>query len=166
MTKPQHPLTDEMCEKIQLHIFNQTDEDCMRSAADWQLQQVVEWLEGNLTRGAYLEPVGYSGHQIDVADLLSDIKKAMRSQHPMFPTQEQFAEWDSKYFDGERQNFTAGQVDVIMVEVFQAGADKQLKQVIEWLKDYPLWETYAYGTETLIDDLRKAMRPATKEQES
>ena len=40
-----HPLTDEMCEKIQLHIFNQTDADCMRSAADWQLEQVIKWLE-------------------------------------------------------------------------------------------------------------------------
>ena len=33
MTK-QHPLTDEMCKQIQLHIFNQTDEDCMRAAYD------------------------------------------------------------------------------------------------------------------------------------
>jgi hypothetical protein len=40
-----HPLTDEMCEKIQLHIFNQTDADCMRSAADWQLEQVIEQWE-------------------------------------------------------------------------------------------------------------------------
>ena len=40
-----HPLTDEMCEKIQLHIFNQTDADCMRAAADWQLEQVIQFME-------------------------------------------------------------------------------------------------------------------------
>ena len=40
-----HPLTDEMCEKIQLHIFNQTDADCMRAAADWRLEQVIEQWE-------------------------------------------------------------------------------------------------------------------------
>ena len=42
-----HPLTDEMCEKIQLHIFNQTDADCMRAAADWQLEQVLRFMEEN-----------------------------------------------------------------------------------------------------------------------
>ena len=28
----------------------------------------------------------------------------------VLPTQEQFAEWDSEYFDGERQNF-----DIMMI---------------------------------------------------
>ena len=53
--------------------------------------------------------------------------------HPLLPTQEQFAKWDSEYFDeegenGERQNF-----DFMMLTAFQAGADQQLEQVIEWL---------------------------------
>ena len=77
----------------------------------------------------------------------------------MLPTQKQFAEWDSQYFDGERQNFTVGQVDVMMVEAFQGGADQQLQQVIEWLAD----QGYCAG---LRVRLMEAMRPATKEQES
>ena len=48
--------------------------------------------------------------------------------HPVLPTQEQFAEWDSEYFDGERQNF-----DVMMSKAFQAGADWQLEQCINEL---------------------------------
>ena len=41
----------------------------------------------------------------------------MTEQHPMLPTQQQFTEWDSEYFDGEGQNF-----DVMMMKAFQAGA--------------------------------------------
>ena len=67
-----HPLTDQMCEKIQLHIFNQTDADCMRSAADWQLEQVIEWLEYYPIKDV-LDTGGYSA-------LIKDFKEAMRPQ--------------------------------------------------------------------------------------
>lgn len=81
------------------------------------------------------------------------------------PTQEQFAEWDSEYFDGEGQNF-----DVMMIKAFQAGADKRLEQVIEWLG----FELYRYTDASfdgiteidygnLFDDLEKAMRPQQQE---
>ena len=48
-----HPLTDEMCEQIKLHIFSQSDEDCMRTAYDLgeskgradMLEQVTNWLK-------------------------------------------------------------------------------------------------------------------------
>ena len=88
--------------------------------------------------------------------------------HPMLPTQEQFAEWDSEYFDGEGQNF-----DVMMIKAFQAGSDWQLKEVIKWLAEnlgivdeFPryMWNT-CEGECALIDqgkvitDLGKAMRP-------
>ena len=75
--------------------------------------------------------------------------------HPVLPTQEQFDEWDSEYFDGERQNF-----DYMMLKAFQAGADRRLEQVIEWLGEY---ETIGLEEHDLvvrlIHDLKKAMRP-------
>ena len=40
-----HPLTDEMCEQIQLHIFHQTDEDRMRAAYDLAVEQITEQWE-------------------------------------------------------------------------------------------------------------------------
>ena len=40
-----HPLTDEICEKLQFDIFLGTDEDCMRAATDWQLERCITWLE-------------------------------------------------------------------------------------------------------------------------
>ena len=44
MTK-QHPLTDEMCKEIQLHIFSQSDEDCMRAAYDLAIKHVENVIE-------------------------------------------------------------------------------------------------------------------------
>ena len=43
----QHPLTDEMMDKIHGDRYgydNPYDEVDMRAAADWQLEQVIEWL--------------------------------------------------------------------------------------------------------------------------
>ena len=47
-----HPLTDEMCKQIQLHIFNQTDKegivvvaDCMRDAYDRGFEDAIEIIE-------------------------------------------------------------------------------------------------------------------------
>ena len=88
----------------------------------------------------------------------------------VLPTQEQFAKWDSEYFDeegknGERQNF-----DIMMIKAFQAGADKQLEQAIEWLNDNAdmlivstqseLATRYLESLEKeFIQDFKKAMRP-------
>ena len=40
-----HPLTDKICDQItdKLSVFS--IEDCMRDAADWQLEQVIKWLK-------------------------------------------------------------------------------------------------------------------------
>ena len=43
--------------------------DFMRSAADWQLEQVIEWLKDELDYRSDIDP-----------NLLSDLKKAMRPQ--------------------------------------------------------------------------------------
>ena len=91
----------------------------------------------------------------------------MTDQHPMLPTQEQFTEWDSEYFD-ENQNF-----DVMMIKAFQSGADLQLEQVIEWLLcaslyDYLyLWDEGAeIKKDELIADLKKEMRPQEDSNDS
>ena len=90
----------------------------------------------------------------------------MTNQHPMIPTNEQFAEWDAEYFDGERQNF-----DFMMLTAFQAGADRQLEQVIDWIRENLYWveedgsirylsgECVTIDHHQIIDDLKKAMRP-------
>ena len=50
-----HPLTDEMCKKIQLHIFNQNDEDCMRAAWDLGFQTCIDWLLDYPYKGMSIE---------------------------------------------------------------------------------------------------------------
>ena len=92
MTDP-HPLTDDIIEEISSPylksgtggwMHSEGVKTNMRIAYDEgrndQLEQVIEWLKSNLTWGAYLEPVGYSSHQIDVADLIFDLKAELRPQ--------------------------------------------------------------------------------------
>lgn len=42
----QHPLTDAVCDSIASPYYNPygVDYDDLRAAADWQLQQVINWL--------------------------------------------------------------------------------------------------------------------------
>jgi hypothetical protein len=72
----------------------------------------------------------------------------------MFPTKEQFTQWDSEFFD-EDENF-----DFMMLKAFQAGADRRLEQVIEWLKEYPM----RAGRARMIADFKEAMRPQENNQ--
>lgn len=67
-----HPLTDEICcaieEDLDLDWAMQDDEFmCMRAGADWQLEQVVEWLKDNL----HLMPTG-------VDYIVGNLREAMR----------------------------------------------------------------------------------------
>ena len=41
-----HPLTDEICDQIQDSV-HPCDPENMRAAADWQLEQVIQFLEAN-----------------------------------------------------------------------------------------------------------------------
>jgi len=86
-----HPLTDKICRVIEADLvrkwgFDYDDYMCMRAGADWQLEQVVEWLRNNLDSGCYLTSVGYPGKgyrdEIDTYEVVEDLQKAMR------PTQE------------------------------------------------------------------------------
>ncbi len=74
-----HPLTDEMCEVIATGnqwsgdigdvVFRHGD---MRAAADWQLEQVIEWIEE------------CSNYDLDFHSecrrMIADLKQAMRPQ--------------------------------------------------------------------------------------
>ena len=65
-----HPLTDELCYQMSLENWGMgLSNDNMRSAADWQLEQVIEWLKDELDYRSDIDP-----------NLLSDLKKAMRPQ--------------------------------------------------------------------------------------
>ena len=50
-----HPLTDKVCDQItdeldKIERFFRV-EDCMRAAADWQLEQCIAWLDGYESEG-------------------------------------------------------------------------------------------------------------------
>ena len=66
-----HPLTDDKC--YELWSGNPYENERMRAAADWQLEQVVAYLENDF------EFVHLSESYLDAGDLISEsLKKAMR----------------------------------------------------------------------------------------
>jgi len=86
----EHPLTDKILDKFgtddQQFAFELATkweptriylDDDMRSAADWQLKQVMKWLDENLSN--YTDD-DYLGDLSPLYKLESDLKKAMRSQ--------------------------------------------------------------------------------------
>ena len=77
----QHPLTDDKC--YELWSGNLYENERMRAAADWQLEQVIKWLKDNLGSSLYLEPIGYIGSEEDIHYVIEDLQEAMR------PTQEE-----------------------------------------------------------------------------
>ena len=88
-----HLLTDEKVEQIGFMcqwsgdigdtVFRHSD---MRAAADWQLEQVVEWLQSNLwlfddDKGPlYIKEDCLSDKVIDEDKVINDLRKAMRPQ--------------------------------------------------------------------------------------
>ena len=73
-----HPLTEEICDQIhgdEPGYSNPYDEDDMRAAADWQLEQVMKWLDKHLIN--YSDD-DYCGRCKSINDLEDDLKKAMR----------------------------------------------------------------------------------------
>lgn len=80
--KVKHPLNDETVFSIwkENADYQSTVKTLTRAGADWQLKQVIEWIKNELGSGGYLQPKGYYGHEIDVDDVIEDLKKAMRPQ--------------------------------------------------------------------------------------
>ena len=81
-----HPLTDEKARSLfsfeRLLDMSQPleIEDCMRTAADWQLEQVMEWLDEHLTN--YSDDA-YRGRCESINDLEDHLKQAMRPMRTM-----------------------------------------------------------------------------------
>ena len=79
-----HPLTDEIClDIINSRIDSPDWETTMRAVADWQLEQVIEWLKVNLMKHDFHEGYAYlyddcSNAYIKETELLKDLQKAMR----------------------------------------------------------------------------------------
>ena len=87
MTDQHHPLTDEKARSLfsfeRLLDMSQPleIEDCMRTAADWQLEQVMEWLEEHLDE-RYIDDGDVLAPGIEVESVIDGLNQAMR------PTQE------------------------------------------------------------------------------
>ena len=79
-----HPLTDEICEQVSRRCVSTTtsiERDNMRTAADWQLEQVIEWIRRHPWVGSDC-PIYDFEEEEDRSRLIADLKEAMR------PTQE------------------------------------------------------------------------------
>ena len=71
-----HPLTDEICDQIQDSV-HPCDPENMRTAADWQLEQMMEWLDEHLSN---YSDAPWLGSCESILDLKDHLKKAMRPQ--------------------------------------------------------------------------------------
>ena len=71
----EHPLTDDFCHRIATWPSDAAERDNMRSAADWQLEQVIEWLKDHAAVYMY---EAHDGPCFDEDGLLDDFEKAMR----------------------------------------------------------------------------------------
>ena len=71
-----HPMNEEVIDQIAQYEPDLTDEFRlnreydMREAADWQLEQVIRWIEDEAYGRRYLHPHG--------SDFIADLKEAMR----------------------------------------------------------------------------------------
>ena len=78
-----HPLTDDTIQyvkKLGIWTWIYTEND-LRAAADWQLEQVVDWLQNNLDE-RYIDDGDALAPGIDAKSVIVELKQAMR------PTQE------------------------------------------------------------------------------
>ena len=78
------------------------------------------------------------------------------TEHPMYPTDEQLAKWESDWFS-EREN-----ADVLLIQAFQAGADAELDRWKEWIEDVDCDEPQE-GRERFLAS-RRPKPPSPKQQ--
>ena len=75
-----HPLTDEMLRERFDGVYHSNDHfdaDNMRAAADWQLEQVINWIRCSPWVGSDCPIYDFEDEQ-DRLQLIADIKKSMR----------------------------------------------------------------------------------------
>ena len=83
-----HPLNDEICESFRekrIHEWGTGfSHENMRAAADWQLEQMIKWIQVNLEKqdgsGRYVYENDFYGAPICAEKFLGDLRKAMRPQ--------------------------------------------------------------------------------------
>ena len=64
----EHPLTDEICYQLaELWCPDPGERENMRAAADWQLEQVIKWLDGR-----------YMGEDVLSVDIVKGLMETMR----------------------------------------------------------------------------------------
>jgi hypothetical protein len=81
----QHPLTDELIDELAAEFTSEPtarqvinrDRD-MRAAADWQLEQVIAWLEDNLGSSMYLQLAEDNGTEVNVGYVIQHLREEMR----------------------------------------------------------------------------------------
>ncbi len=78
------------------------------------------------------------------------------TEHPLCPTDEQLAKWESDWFS-EREN-----ADVLLIQAFQAGADAELDKWKEWIEDVDCDEPQE-GRERFLAS-RRPKHPNLKQQ--
>lgn len=71
-----HPLTNRKCGDIAENLPDYNAETCMRAAADWQLEQVIDWLrtQTDYSGTFYYETLG------DIETIEDALMNAMRPQ--------------------------------------------------------------------------------------
>ena len=81
MTDQHHPLTDDLCYTVceDWPPEDDVEKDNMRSAADWQLEQVVEWIRSHPWAGSDCPFYDFEAEE-ERSRLIDDLKKAMRPQ--------------------------------------------------------------------------------------
>ena len=84
-----HPLTDEIIiQQIAKTWREKSYCDGCRAAADWQLEQCLEWLKVNLMKHDFHEGYTYlyddcSSAEIEVDLVVNDLRKAMRPKEKL-----------------------------------------------------------------------------------
>lgn len=75
--------------------------------------------------------------------------------HPITPSSELINQWETLYFD-EEQN-----LDVVLIQVYQAGADQELEACCEWLQCN---DPYEHNYPQMLRSARRPKPPSLKEQ--
>lgn len=71
----------------------------------------------------------------------------IKPNHPCLPTNGQISSWEQEYFSGDEN------LDVLLIQAFQAGADVELKECCEYLTRCAQWESED------VEELRSTRRP-------
>lgn len=78
--------------------------------------------------------------------------------HPMVPTNELLSNWEDQWFSQEQN------VDVLLIEAYQAGADAELEAYCEWFKKFYSMETWMERDLRELLSARRPKPPSLKKQ--